>query len=104
MATATMVSGSSPFNPMRTSPSLPSPLARLPQGPLGPHNRPTPSRNMTFARSRPLRPFPSVAGALSQPKTGQSGLKGAVKLIEPSKKFQGTFTLNLTQAELSRQD
>ncbi|KZT19370.1 hypothetical protein NEOLEDRAFT_1077915 [Neolentinus lepideus HHB14362 ss-1] len=100
-----MVSGSSPFNPLRGTPSVSSPLARSSPVPVSPFQRPTPIRHASFARSRPLRPFPSVANSLSQPKSGgQNGGKGSPKLIEPPKKFFGTFSLNLTQAELSRQD
>ncbi|TFK57462.1 hypothetical protein OE88DRAFT_1730827 [Heliocybe sulcata] len=99
-----MPSGSSPFNPFRAAPSTSSPLARSSPVPISPFQRPTPTRNVSFARSRPLRPFASVANSLPQAQPGQKGSKGAPKLIEPPKKFSGTFSLNLTQAELSRQD
>ncbi|KDQ54740.1 hypothetical protein JAAARDRAFT_134483 [Jaapia argillacea MUCL 33604] len=99
----------SPFaRPSAAAPTISSPLASSSSRSLG-LNRPTPTRNESFARSRPLRPFPSIANSLSHPSSKSSGLsapgKKPVKLIEPPKRFQGgSFTLNLTQAELSRQD
>ncbi|KAL0950857.1 hypothetical protein HGRIS_007615 [Hohenbuehelia grisea] len=65
--------------------------------------RMTPRRNTSFPSSRALRPFPSIAHAI-QPAQGAPAGKKAVKLIEPPKNQRGTFVLNLTQAEFSRQD
>ena len=62
-------------------------------------------RNSHFPASRALRPFASIAQALQQPNTLSSqNRKPPVKLIEPPKNQKATFLLNLTQAELSRQD
>lgn len=68
------------------------------------HKRPVaqriiPQRNSSFPTSRALRPFPSVSNTL-HPTPG----KPPVKLIEPPQNYQGTFLLDLTQAEFSRQD
>ncbi|KAI9066653.1 hypothetical protein FKP32DRAFT_1609881 [Trametes sanguinea] len=84
----------SQFNPAATRPRVSSPLAATAQP------RPVPSRNHSFPTSRPLRPFPSIA--LST--TAKSSSRKPVKMIEPPANFKGAFVLNLTQAELSRQD
>jgi len=55
-----------------------------------------------FMASRALRPFPSISTAL-QPSKSASSPK-AVKLIQPPKNFNMTFVLDLSQAELSRQE
>ncbi|KAI0067844.1 hypothetical protein BV25DRAFT_875782 [Artomyces pyxidatus] len=67
-----------------------------------------------FPASRPLRPFASIANSFTpvsssspHPRDAQRSTpkKGKpVKLIQPPKNYPGTFVLNLTQAELSRQD
>ncbi|KAI0824092.1 hypothetical protein BC628DRAFT_1420205 [Trametes gibbosa] len=80
----------SQFNPAR--PRVSSPLAASTQP------RSVPSRNHSFPTSRPLRPFPSIAA------NSQSSSRKPVKIIEPPANFKGAFVLNLTQAELSRQD
>ncbi|KAI0271555.1 hypothetical protein BC834DRAFT_817962 [Gloeopeniophorella convolvens] len=83
--------------PLVSSP-LASPLAS-PTAPTRQPSRPLPTRKPSFPTSRPLRPFASIAPAA--PGTG----KKPVKIIEPPKNFSGgCFVLNLTQAELSRQD
>ncbi|KAJ3568970.1 hypothetical protein NP233_g5362 [Leucocoprinus birnbaumii] len=58
-----------------------------------------PRRNPSFPSSRALRPFPSIAQSL-QP----SNTKKAVKIIEAPKNQKSMFMLDLTQAELSRQE
>ncbi|KAI0374413.1 hypothetical protein BV20DRAFT_961573 [Pilatotrama ljubarskyi] len=90
-ATATVPS---PFNPTATRPRVSSPLAAAVQP------RPPSSRPHAFPTSRPLRPFPSIAGSTST----KSSSRKPVKMIEPPANFKGAFVLNLTQAELSRQD
>ncbi|KAI0670142.1 hypothetical protein C8Q78DRAFT_1080037 [Trametes maxima] len=84
----------SPFNPVASRPRVSSPLAASAQP------RPVPSRQHSFPTSRPLRPFPSIAAS----STPQKSARKPVKLIEPPANFKGAFVLNLTQAELSRQD
>ncbi|KAJ7102257.1 hypothetical protein B0H15DRAFT_320850 [Mycena belliarum] len=71
-------------------PSISSPLAG--QG----HSaaRITPPRAFAFPTSRGLRPFPSIAPAPG---------KKPVKMIQPPANQPGSFHLNLTQAEFSRQ-
>ncbi|KAI0639164.1 hypothetical protein C8Q77DRAFT_1152161 [Trametes polyzona] len=81
----------SPFNPAR--PRVSSPLAASAQP------RPVPSRTHSFPTSRPLRPFPSIVT-----NNAKSSSRKPVKMIEPPANFKGAFVLNLTQAELSRQD
>ncbi|KAN0121548.1 hypothetical protein V8E52_003444 [Russula decolorans] len=81
-------------------PLVSSPLA----SPLSPSRQPThpiTMRNPLFPASRPLRPFPSIAGV-----NGTRGsTKKPIKIIEPPKGYSGgCFVLNLTQAELSRRD
>ena len=70
--------------------------------------RPQPKRNLSitpvhFPTSRPLRPFASVAGALA-PLSPTAAQRKPTKIIEPPKNFKSEFVLNLTQAELGRQD
>ncbi|CDO70289.1 hypothetical protein BN946_scf184942.g89 [Trametes cinnabarina] len=84
----------SPFNPAATRPRVSSPLA------ASAHPRSVSSRTHSFPTSRPLRPFPSIA--LST--TPKAASRKPVKMIEPPANFKGAFVLNLTQAELSRQD
>ncbi|KAG6902795.1 hypothetical protein C0995_011282 [Termitomyces sp. Mi166 len=80
-------------------PLISSPLAdSTPKRPVA-AKRVIPQRNTSFSTSRALRPFPSVANTL-RPTPG----KPPVKLIEPPQNYQGTFLLDLTQAEFSRQD
>ena len=63
-----------------------------------------------FPTSRPIRPFPSIANSLARPATpGSKGSNGApgrkpTKLIQPPANFKSEFVLDLTQAELGRQD
>ncbi|KAH9947667.1 hypothetical protein B0H21DRAFT_315764 [Amylocystis lapponica] len=104
LAIMTMSATPSPFNPAAVRPHVPSPLAS------NGLSRPAPTRSMSYApsfpTSRPLRPFPSVANTLSgavRPSHGAPSKK-PVKIIEPPANFKGAFVLNLTQAELSRQD
>ncbi|KAI0296626.1 hypothetical protein BC826DRAFT_899336, partial [Russula brevipes] len=83
-------------------PLVSSPLAS-PTSPTRQPARPLAIRKPSFPASRPLRPFPSISTI------GVSGTRGAtkkaVKIIEPPKNYSGgCFVLNLTQAELSRQD
>ncbi|KAH9853152.1 hypothetical protein C2E23DRAFT_885130 [Lenzites betulinus] len=81
----------SPFNPAR--PRVSSPLAAAAQP------RALPARtHHAFPTSRPLRPFPSTAVK------AHAAPRKPVKIIEPPANFKGAFVLNLTQAELSRQD
>ncbi|KAJ7893471.1 hypothetical protein B0H14DRAFT_3427535 [Mycena olivaceomarginata] len=55
------------------------------------------ARAHSFPRSSALRPFPSVVSA--------SGAgKKPVKMIQPPVNQRGWFVLNLTQAELGRQE
>ncbi|KAG6845649.1 hypothetical protein H0H87_005856 [Tephrocybe sp. NHM501043] len=82
-------------------PHISSPLANAS------HNHPAvgtqriiPQRAPSFPTSRALRPFPSVSHAL-RPTPGK---KPPVKIIEPPQNYKGTFLLDLTQAEFSRQD
>ena len=86
----TAVAVPSPYSPAATRPRVSSPLAASAQP------RPLPARTHSFPTSRPLRPFPSLAVKPSQRKP--------VKIIEPPANFKGAFVLNLTQAELRRQD
>lgn len=83
-------------------PSVSSPLANARD--MARPQRPTTKRTITlpplFPTSRPLRPFASVANAMSP--TSPTGK--ATKIIQPPKNFKSEFVLNLTQAELSRQD
>ncbi|KAJ8501569.1 hypothetical protein ONZ51_g493 [Trametes cubensis] len=83
----------SPFNPTASRPRVSSPLAASAQP------RPVSSRTHSFPTSRPLRPFPSLAV-----NTSTASSRKPVKIIEPPANFKGAFVLNLTQAELSRQD
>ncbi|KAI0359154.1 hypothetical protein OH77DRAFT_1420706 [Trametes cingulata] len=85
----------SPFNPTATRPRVSSPLAAAVQP------RPASTRPHAFPTSRPLRPFPSIAAGTNSTK---SSARKPVKMIEPPANFKGAFVLNLTQAELSRQD
>ncbi|KAI1797651.1 hypothetical protein LXA43DRAFT_258971 [Ganoderma leucocontextum] len=82
----------SPFNPAASRPRVSSPLAMSAQ------SKPVSSRTHAFPTSRPLRPFPSLAAKPSNP------ARKPVKIIQPPANFKGAFVLNLTQAELSRQD
>ncbi|KAJ3482062.1 hypothetical protein NLI96_g7225 [Meripilus lineatus] len=74
--------------------------------------RPIPKRNISYApafpTSRPLRPFASIANATipSLPLRSSKAASGKkpIKIIEPPKGFRGEFVLNLTQAELRRED
>ncbi|KAI8995355.1 hypothetical protein BD414DRAFT_479298 [Trametes punicea] len=83
----------STFNPAATRPRVSSPLAASAQP------RPAASRMHAFPTSRPLRPFPSLSVSNSA-----SATRKPIKIIEPPANFKGAFVLNLTQAELSRQD
>ncbi|THH06439.1 hypothetical protein EW146_g9608 [Bondarzewia mesenterica] len=87
----------------RAVPAISSPLASSPSS--SPTNGlPRPKRTSYFPTSRPLRPFPSIAQSLA-PSGNRPGAKKPIKLIEPPKNYFGnTVVLNLTQAELSRQD
>lgn len=88
---------------MTSRPSVSSPLACS-----ATYNAAMPSRAtrgaasrampLHFPTSRPLRPFPSIAN------TSSAQQKKPTKIIVPPKDFKSEFVLNLTQAELSRQD
>lgn len=106
-ATTAMSGYHSPFNSPRSTSFVSSPLASSPSHKLSiaiPTSRPQPARNPSFPPSRPLRPFASIAQSIAPPKRGTPTSKKPVKLIEQPKNHKGTFLLNLTQAELSRQD
>ncbi|KAG5719322.1 hypothetical protein E4T56_gene13268 [Termitomyces sp. T112] len=80
-------------------PVISSPLAdSTHKHPIAAH-RIIPQRTSSFPTSRALRPFPSVSNTL-RPTPGVP----PVKLIEPPQNYKGTFLLDLTQAEFSRQD
>ncbi|KIM84536.1 hypothetical protein PILCRDRAFT_818105 [Piloderma croceum F 1598] len=109
MATTAVSGYHSPLNAPRSTSFVSSPLASSPSRKLSitiPASRPQPARNPSFPPSRPLRPFASIAQSIAPPKRGSPMLnaKKPVKLIEQPKNHKGTFLLNLTQAELSRQD
>ncbi|KAI0343930.1 hypothetical protein BDW22DRAFT_1106567 [Trametopsis cervina] len=81
---------------LSSRPSVSSPLAS------GTYTRPSRTSSsrpgsLGFPTSRSLRPFPSI-------NTSVSSSRKPVKLIVPPKDFKTEFVLNLTQAELSRQD
>ena len=75
-------------------------------------SRPAAKRNISYApafpTARPLRPFASIANATIPTLPLRSGKtasgKKPVKIIEPPKNFRSEFILNLTQAELRRED
>ncbi|KZT74850.1 hypothetical protein DAEQUDRAFT_760853 [Daedalea quercina L-15889] len=99
----TMSAGSSTLNPVSARPYASSPLvpnaSSRPPRPFG--------TAPSFPVSRPLRPFPAIASALSSGlplRPGTSGGKRPVKIIEPPANTKCEFVLNLTQAEFSRQD
>ncbi|KAF8213438.1 hypothetical protein K438DRAFT_1093874 [Mycena galopus ATCC 62051] len=86
---------------MHSRPTVSSPLANPTQshsssGPAA--ARMTPQRTYSFPRSSALRPFPAISAA-----TAPGGAKKPVKMIQPPANQRASFTLNLTQAELSRQ-
>ncbi|KAL4243073.1 hypothetical protein ABKN59_001011 [Abortiporus biennis] len=102
MATVTMTAPVATYSAAR--PLVSSPLAASAQA-----SRPLPKRNLSFApafpTSKPLRPFASIANATTPSLSSRSnGAKKPTKMIEPPKNFRGEFVLNLTPAELSRQD
>lgn len=78
-------------------PSVSSPLAATPAYGRPTRNAPAGRQSLSFPTSRPLRPFPSI-------NTSVSSQNKPVKLIVPPKNFKSAFVLNLTQAELGRQD
>ncbi|KAL6304203.1 hypothetical protein BKA93DRAFT_784345 [Sparassis latifolia] len=100
----TMSAGPSTFNPAPMRPHVSSPLAAT--GAVRPQSTRKISNTPAFPVSRPLRPFPSIASSLSGGAHRSSGAPGKkpIKIIEPPPDFKGAFVLNLTQAELSRQD
>ncbi|OCH96569.1 hypothetical protein OBBRIDRAFT_787127 [Obba rivulosa] len=103
MATMTLSAGPSALNPAGARPYVSSPLAA--NGCVRPAHARKSSCAPSFPVSRPLRPFPSIANTTSGlPQRAGSAGKKPVKIIEPPAGFKGAFTLNLTQAELSRQD
>ncbi|KAF5382951.1 hypothetical protein D9757_006287 [Collybiopsis confluens] len=81
-----------------------SPLAGVPQRTGSPARPGTARRNPSFPPSRALRPFPSIANTLRPTPTSSGSNKKPIKLIQPPLNQPCVFTLNLTQAELSRQD
>jgi hypothetical protein len=95
----------SAFDSSRSSSFVSSPLASSSSHAI-PASRPRPIRTPSFPPSRPLRPFASIAQSIASPKMGTSMIstKKPVKLIEPPKNQRAIFLLNLTQAELSRQE
>ncbi|TFY75390.1 hypothetical protein EWM64_g8623 [Hericium alpestre] len=95
-----------PVSAFRSRPAISSPLAN-PSPQSKPSFQPLPKRAGSFPASQRLRPFPSIAQTLSpaSPAGRDVKAKKGPKLIEPPKGYAGgTFVLNLTQAELSRQD
>ncbi|KAH9937459.1 uncharacterized protein B0H18DRAFT_970734 [Fomitopsis serialis] len=99
MAIMTMSAGPSTLNPASARSYASSPLV--------PNASSRPARAPSFPVSRPLRPFPSIANALSSglpQRSGTSGGKRPIKIIEPPANTKCAFVLNLTQAEFSRQD
>ncbi|KAH8100523.1 hypothetical protein BXZ70DRAFT_155443 [Cristinia sonorae] len=90
------------YTPITSKPAISSPLAASnpAQRPL--HQR-TNSSSPAFPTSRPLRPFPSINTNFPSKRSNGAPAK-PVKIIEPPKNFRGEWVLNLTQAELSRQD
>ncbi|KIP11499.1 hypothetical protein PHLGIDRAFT_10704 [Phlebiopsis gigantea 11061_1 CR5-6] len=98
-----------PATTLASRPSVSSPLARQSvfDGSQPAATRPQPKRNLSLAplslpKSRPLRPFASIAGSLSP--LSPSSQRKPVKIIEPPKNFKSEFFLNLTPTELARQD
>ncbi|KAG6911755.1 hypothetical protein DXG01_000001 [Tephrocybe rancida] len=83
-----------------TRPLISSPLADASHNHQVATQRIVPQRSASFPTSRALRPFPTVSHAL-RPTPGK---KPPVKIIEPPQNYKGTFLLDLTQAEFSRQD
>ncbi|EMD41729.1 hypothetical protein CERSUDRAFT_79369 [Gelatoporia subvermispora B] len=103
MAIMTMSAGPSALSPAAARPYVSSPLAS--NSCARPAHARTSSCAPSFPVSRPLRPFPSIANVSGLPqRAGSAAGKKPVKIIEPPAGFKGAFTLNLTQAELSRQD
>ncbi|KAF7794128.1 hypothetical protein EIP86_005259 [Pleurotus ostreatoroseus] len=109
---------SSPFHATSSRPHVSSPLAygtaarvqSRPAMPTHAKHLPLSSQAATpahmFPTSRPLRPFPSIASTMprSVPSAGGAQGRKATKIIEPPKNFKTEFVLDLTQAELGRQD
>ncbi|KAF9073857.1 hypothetical protein BDP27DRAFT_1259911 [Rhodocollybia butyracea] len=86
---------------MSPRPFVSSPLAGASQH-TGATSRPgVPRRNQSFPSSRGLRPFASISSNSTRP---SSSNQKTVKLIQPPQNQPCTFMLNLTQAELSRQE
>ncbi|KAF5337362.1 hypothetical protein D9611_003179 [Ephemerocybe angulata] len=88
-------------------PLVSSPLADSPSTGRAPMPRPAfPMRKSgQFATSRALRPFPTISTALQPSKSANLASKSKpIKLIEPPKNFKMSFVLDLTQAELRRQE
>ncbi|KAI0252630.1 hypothetical protein BJV78DRAFT_1124354 [Lactifluus subvellereus] len=86
-----------------TRPLVSSPLASPTLPSRQPPARSLATRKPSFPASRPLRPFPSITTSSVNAPRGTT--KKPVKIIEPPKNYSGgCFVLNLTQAELSRQD
>ncbi|KAF9459466.1 hypothetical protein BDZ94DRAFT_1284399 [Collybia nuda] len=83
-------------------PTISSPLADSSNSGRTTTPRIIPRRNISFPSSRALRPFPTISHAL-QP-SSSANKKSSIKIIEPPKNHNGTFLLNLTQAEFSRQE
>ncbi|KAF8078349.1 hypothetical protein FPV67DRAFT_1404622 [Lyophyllum atratum] len=81
-------------------PTISSPLANPSHNTRTAAQRIIPRRNVSFPPSRALRPFPTVSHALHP----APGKKPSVKIIEPPQNQKGTFVLDLTQAEFSRQE
>ncbi|KAJ7597698.1 hypothetical protein C8J56DRAFT_818391 [Mycena floridula] len=84
-------------------PVVSSPLAASSQS-TNSSQRIPPRRNASFPSSRGIRPFASISNALQPLASNKSQKHKAVKLIVPPAHQQGTFVLNLTQAEFSRQN
>ncbi|KAJ7785975.1 hypothetical protein B0H16DRAFT_12404 [Mycena metata] len=78
-------------------PAVSSPLAGPSSTSSSASTRMTPQRTFSFPTSRALRPFPTISSAAAAPP------KKPVKMIQPPANQRGTFVLNLTQAEFSRQ-
>ncbi|KAF8350234.1 hypothetical protein F5887DRAFT_1279487 [Amanita rubescens] len=87
-------------------PMIPSPLAAASESSRTTRSSPIVAQRRTphFPASRALRPFASISQVLQPKTTASQDKKPPVKLIEAPKNQKATFLLNLTQAELSRQD
>ncbi|KAF8514516.1 hypothetical protein JB92DRAFT_2829982 [Gautieria morchelliformis] len=103
---------SSPFATFRPSPLGPKPPRAPPPGDQGGHTQ----KRSPFPASQPLRPFPSIAQPLGNPRApppdgrepggpAKENVQRGPKTLEISSKWRGGFlVLGMTQAEFSRRD